>query len=261
MKVKAFVSSGCQAPDGIWIPGILGTMINLAVSDAPPATGARLTSRVDLTSFFMQLCARLRADSYMLVALVNGQDRSEVHIVASNWIFDAIRLAGNEFIADLVESRLSAAPGSRITGLQCNKAPELPEVLTGETARLLDVLGHAEIFSLKLHVGKRRYYLLFSAAEAGAIVQDSLQEAQMLSCYALSGIPDMLEAAAMENPLSERERECLHWVSAGKTTDEVALILGVSSNTVNSYVAHAIQKFGASNRAMAMATAIRSGII
>ena len=134
-------------------------------------------------------------------------------------------------------------------------------MLTGETARLLDVLGHAEIFSLKLHVGKRRYYLLFSASEPGAIAQETLQEAQMLSCYALSGVPEMLESAAMENPLSERERECLYWVSAGKTTDEVAVILGVSSNTVNSYVAHAIQKFGASNRAMAMATAIRSGII
>ncbi|TIX10880.1 MAG: helix-turn-helix transcriptional regulator, partial [Mesorhizobium sp.] len=55
--------------------------------------------------------------------------------------------------------------------------------------------------------------------------------------------------------------ECLFWVSEGKTTDEVALILGVSSNTVNSYITHAIQKFAASNRAMAIATAIRSGII
>ena len=44
-------------------------------------------------------------------------------------------------------------------------------------------------------------------------------------------------------------------------TDEVAVILGVSSNTVNSYITHAIQKFAASNRAMAIATAIRSGII
>jgi DNA-binding CsgD family transcriptional regulator len=248
-------------PGGMWIPGVLGTMTNLAVSDRPPVKATTFASRGDLTSFFMQLCARLRADSYMLVALVNGQDRSEVRIVASNWIFDAIRMVGNEFIADLVESRLSAAPGARVTALQCSKAPEMPEVLTGEMARLLDVLGHAEIFSLKLHAGKRRYFLLFSAAEPGAIVQETLQEAQILSCYALSGVPEMLEAAAMENPLSERERECLYWVSAGKTTDEVAVILGVSSNTVNSYVAHAIQKFGASNRAMAMATAIRSGII
>ena len=72
---------------------------------------------------------------------------------------------------------------------------------------------------------------------------------------------DTAKASALAGALSERERECLQWVSEGKTTDEVALILGVSSNTVNSYVAHAIQKFGASNRAMAIATAIRSGII
>ncbi len=70
-----------------------------------------------------------------------------------------------------------------------------------------------------------------------------------------------MRAAVTQDPLSDRERECLIWVSEGKTTDEVALILGVSANTVNSYVTHAIQKLSASNRAMAIATAIRSGII
>ena len=73
--------------------------------------------------------------------------------------------------------------------------------------------------------------------------------------------PDCSRAAAAQDPLSDRERECLIWVSEGKTTDEVALILGVSGNTVNSYITHAIQKLSASNRAMAIATAIRSGII
>ena len=84
---------------------------------------------------------------------------------------------------------------------------------------------------------------------------------QLKCCYALSHIPQLIAAAAMQDPLSDRERECLFWVSEGKTTDEVAVILGVSSNTVNSYITHAIQKFAASNRAMAIATAIRSGII
>lgn len=50
-------------------------------------------------------------------------------------------------------------------------------------------------------------------------------------------------------------------MSEGKTTDDIAIILGVSANTANSYIANAIQKFGSSNRAMAMATAIRSGVI
>ena len=133
--------------------------------------------------------------------------------------------------------------------------------MSGEEAKLLDVLGHREIFSLKLAVGMQRYFLLLSSAETGKIAIDALTAAQFKCCYALSQVPGMLAAAVMLNPLSDRERECLGWVSEGKTTDEVALILGVSSNTVNSYLTHAIQKLAASNRAMAIATAIRSGII
>jgi DNA-binding CsgD family transcriptional regulator len=63
------------------------------------------------------------------------------------------------------------------------------------------------------------------------------------------------------DPLSERERECLFWVAEGKTTEEVALIVGVSTNTANRYVAQAIQKLSAANRSKAVATAIRRGIL
>lgn len=236
-------------------------MSGLAASGETPARAQKFASQGDLTGFFMQLCAEIGADSYMLVSLINGQDKPELNIVASNWIYDAIRLVGRDFMAGLVESRLSAPPGRRASALICAQAPQMPELLSGEQARLLDVLGHAEIFSLRLHVGKRRYYVLFSSEEAGSIDVEFLPRAQMLSCYALSAAPEMLTAAAMQNPLSERERECLQWVSVGKTTDEMAMILGVSSNTVNSYVTHAIQKFGAKNRAMAVATAVRNGII
>ena len=133
-------------------------------------------------------------------------------------------------------------------------------LVTGEETKLLDVLGHREIFPLRLQSGRHRYFLLFSAEEPERINQAALTGAQMRCCYALSQIPDMLRAAVTQDPLSDRERECLIWVAEGKTTEEVALILGVSANTVNSYVTHAIQKLSASNRAMAIATAIRSGI-
>jgi DNA-binding CsgD family transcriptional regulator len=241
--------------------GQFGEMAGLATNDEPADLAEGLTSRADVTGFFMQLCEQIGAGSYMLVAVVSGQDRPALSIIASNWVYDAIRLIGHEFIISLVESSLTAPPGGRASALECSRSPEMPQLLTGEQARLLDVLGHGEIFSLKLHVGRRRYFVLFSAAEVGSIDPERLSRAQMLATYALSQVPEMLAAAATQNPLSERERECLYWVSAGKTTDDVAMILGVSSNTVNSYVAHAIQKFRAKNRAMAMATAIRSGII
>jgi DNA-binding CsgD family transcriptional regulator len=79
--------------------------------------------------------------------------------------------------------------------------------------------------------------------------------------YALSTAGGGIADEACEHLISERERECLGWVAEGKTTMDIATILGVSSNTINSYLAHVIQKLSARNRAMAIAVAIRSGII
>lgn len=233
-------------------------MTNLAVRHEHTTAAAKLASRGDLTSFLMQLTERIGADGYMLVAIAHDQDKENVHIVASNWIYDAIQLAGHALIAGLAQSQFACAPGVRPRGLITAQAPG---ILGGEEARLLDVLGHSEIFSLKLHVGRQRLFLLFSAAQAGQIDPALMPKAQLECCYALSQVPGMLAAPSQQDPLSDRERECLFWVSEGKTTDEVALILGVSSNTVNSYITHAIQKLSASNRAMAIATAIRSGIL
>jgi DNA-binding CsgD family transcriptional regulator len=228
---------------------------------SPDSLPNRLASRGDLTAFLMQLSASIGADSYMLLAIVHDQTRLSARIVASNWIFDAIDLIGQRLIAALAQGPLNAAPGARPQPLLAAQAPATGGMVDGEEARMLDVLGHAELYSLRLNVGRQRLFLLLSSAETGRIEQAALASAQMRCCYALSQIPQLLAAAAMQDPLSDRERECLFWVSEGKTTDEIALILGVSSNTVNSYITHAIQKFSASNRTMAIATAIRSGII
>ena len=235
-------------------------MTSLAQMNTGNAT-APIRTRGDLTGFLMELIEALDADSYMLVAVVSDQQRSDLRIIASNWLWDAVQLAGYELIASIAQSTYAAGPGERSRSLMVRAGADTLDLVDGEKARLLDVLGHAEICVLRIHVGRQRLYLLVSAEELGRIDHDALGWAQMRCCYALSNAPDLLVAAEAENPLSDRERECLNWVSEGKTTDEVAVILGVSSNTVNSYIAHVIQKFSASNRAAAIATAIRNGII
>jgi len=221
---------------------------------------ARSGTHGELTAFLMETTDRVGADTYMLVALLHDQERTDARIIASNWIYDAIQLAGHQLIANLAQSPFAAEPGGRPRAVITASAPALPGV-SGEDARLLNVLGHSEIFALKLNVGRQRMFLLFSAEAVGRIDLAALLQAQFECCYGLSRMPDMLGAAAAQDPLSDRERECLFWVSEGKTTDEVAVILGVSSNTINSYITQAIRKLSASNRAMAVATAIRSGII
>jgi DNA-binding CsgD family transcriptional regulator len=239
-------------------------MTSLAAHHHPTTAdslAARLASRGDLIAFFSGLAEQARADHYMLVTIVHDEARADARIVASNWMFDAIELVGKRAIAGLANGPLTVAPGMHPLPLVTARTPGIAGVVGAEEARLLDALGHAEIYALRIDAGRRRLFALFSASEAGAIEPDALSRIQIECCYALSQIPDIIAGATMQDPLSDRERECLFWVSEGKTTDEVAVILGVSSNTVNSYITHAIQKFSASNRAMAIATAIRSGII
>jgi DNA-binding CsgD family transcriptional regulator len=232
-----------------------------STSDAPQGQPKRLTSRGDLTAFLTALMGKIGADGYMLVAVLQDHNRYSVRIVASNWIYDAIQLVGNHTIAALAQSNSTVAPGIRPRPIVTAHAPHVSSGLTGEEMKLLEVLGHGEIYGLRLNAGRQRLFMLVSSHEPGRLDPVDLMKAQVRCCYALSQVPSLLAATAQQDPLSDRERECLFWVSEGKTTDEVAVILGVSSNTVNSYITHAMQKFSAPNRAKAVATAVRSGII
>lgn len=61
--------------------------------------------------------------------------------------------------------------------------------------------------------------------------------------------------------LSQRERECLQWIAAGKSDWEIGNILSLSEKTVNAYVERAKQKLGARARVQAVIMALREGQI
>ncbi len=61
--------------------------------------------------------------------------------------------------------------------------------------------------------------------------------------------------------LTPRERQCLMWSGAGKSTSEIAGILELSEHTVNQCLATCAQKLGATNRTQAVAKAIRLRVI
>ncbi|OCW57133.1 LuxR C-terminal-related transcriptional regulator [Hoeflea olei] len=63
------------------------------------------------------------------------------------------------------------------------------------------------------------------------------------------------------SPLSDRERECLLWTAAGKTSVEIGQILDLSEHTVNHYLNNVARKVGAVNRTQAVAYAMRNGYI
>lgn len=61
--------------------------------------------------------------------------------------------------------------------------------------------------------------------------------------------------------LTPRERDCLHWVAAGKSDWAISQILGISEATVHWHVERAKRKFGASTRMQVIVTAIRLGLL
>lgn len=61
--------------------------------------------------------------------------------------------------------------------------------------------------------------------------------------------------------LTDREIDCLNWTAAGKTSVEIAEILGLSEHTINHYLNRATKKLDTVNRTQAVAKALRIGLI
>jgi len=61
--------------------------------------------------------------------------------------------------------------------------------------------------------------------------------------------------------ITERETECLYWAAAGKSSEEIALILSLSSHTINDYLKSAMRKLKSINRTQVVAKATMLGVI
>jgi len=214
----------------------------------------QVQDREQFTSCLGRIAGETGATHHLLLLERHVRGRSQPLVVASNWIFDAVQAVGAEALEHFAHA---AALGTSVApGRTAPDAADRPA-----TEATLRRLGHAELYALPIRDASRRCHLLLSAGTAGAIETAMLPPARLACCYLLARPAAGLFDDAADEGLSDRERECLYWVAEGKTAGEVAMILGVTANTVNSYLSHAIRKVGASNRAMAIATAIRAGLI
>lgn len=66
---------------------------------------------------------------------------------------------------------------------------------------------------------------------------------------------------ALTPALTARERECLQWLVAGKSSWDIAQILKVAEATVNFHMANVCKKLGAGSRLIAVARAVKLGLI
>jgi two-component system, NarL family, nitrate/nitrite response regulator NarL len=71
----------------------------------------------------------------------------------------------------------------------------------------------------------------------------------------------LLSRKLREHGLTRREYEILRHVAMGRTNPEIALALGLTRNTVKTYLQRTMEKLGARNRVEALARANRLGIL
>lgn len=68
-------------------------------------------------------------------------------------------------------------------------------------------------------------------------------------------------AGTPEGELSAREKACLSWAAAGKSSWEIGRILRISENTVIFHIKNAMRKLGANSRTLAAFKAVELGLI
>jgi DNA-binding CsgD family transcriptional regulator len=63
------------------------------------------------------------------------------------------------------------------------------------------------------------------------------------------------------NSLTNKERECLYWISRGKTSSEIGILMEISEHTVNEHKKSLLKKLSVSNMVHAVREAIKLGLI
>src|ERR1700712_1032525 len=83
----------------------------------------------------------------------------------------------------------------------------------------------------------------------------------LMALYAFAQVQRLTGTARQTGTLSNREREVLTWIAAGKSVVEISEILELSGRTVEWHVQRSIEKLGARTRTNAVVIALREGII
>lgn len=98
-------------------------------------------------------------------------------------------------------------------------------------------------------------------SDLGQVAKLSLLGAYIEEKVAMIGRHAGGEASLRVADMSKRERQCLQWCSAGKTSWEIGAILGITESTVNFHIGNVVRKLNAKGRRHAVAKAISLGLL
>lgn len=106
----------------------------------------------------------------------------------------------------------------------------------------------------------KRYCLLLGGERALPLKRETA-EILLDSLRVFNKYYDKIITSETSPTLTARETEVVRWTSEGKTSAEIAIILGLSEHTVISHITASARKLNAVNRTHMIAIAIKKGIV
>jgi DNA-binding CsgD family transcriptional regulator len=188
---------------------------------------------------------------YLLARCDLIQESGLDFIVSSDWPFDLVK----DVAGDLVSAYARSTELEKCMQLfQPNFAllPDEADVPPG-TSR--------QYCSLTFNVGRSRLSLMFLFNDGIILSPERLRDVGLLAGYFASFLRCGGTRADRDFELTDRELECLFWIAEGKTSDEIAMILGISRNTINNYITSVMRKTATKTRSEAIAFAVRNNLV
>lgn len=223
-----------------------------------PLSREQLIAKLAIAGGSGELAAGLRlltkyvgASHFLLARFDLVQGSGLDFVVSANWPFDLVRL---------IEPEL-ANRYSRSTELEKCLSVLMPKfALLPDNADVPEAINR-QYCSLTLSVGRTRLALLFLFPEDMVLSPERLREIGLLAGYCVSLSTRKEQRPDRDCELTERELECLFWIAEGKTSDEIATILGISRNTINNYITSVMRKTATKTRSEAIAYAVRNNLV
>lgn len=191
------------------------------------------------------------ASNYLLVRCDLSVDTNLDFVVCSDWPFDMVRKLGK------VMSELHARSSEMEKCLSVMQ-PAFLSLPSG----IEPAAGLArEYCAVTFNVGRSRFSLMLLFPQDVILSQENLRGVGLLTAYFASFSQERETRNDREFELTERELECLFWIAEGKTSDEIAVILGISRNTINNYITSVMRKTATKTRSEAIAYAVRNNLV
>jgi DNA-binding CsgD family transcriptional regulator len=191
------------------------------------------------------------ASHYLLARADLVQEAGLDFVVTSDWPFDLVTNLGDTFVGGF----------ARATELEkCMQLFQPHFALLPSTAEVPDGASR-QYCSLMFNIGRSRLALMFLFDDGFILSQERLRDVGLLTAYFTSLLQCGVSKSDRDFELTDRELECLFWIAEGKTSDEIAMILGISRNTINNYITSVMRKTATKTRSEAIAFAVRNNLV